>query len=210
MVGGPSARVRVAVSAACALATAVVVLVLGPWWLVPTAAWIVGAGVFLVWDWTSIGPLDAEATAARAGWEAPGRRAVELLLLTASVVSLIAVGLLLVRAGSSRGAAKGLLVGAGVLSVVLAWAVVHTVFTLRYASLYYRGDPGGIDFNQHESPCYRDFAYLGFTVGMTFQVSDTQIGDPEIRASVLRHALLSYLFGSVIVATTINLVAGLG
>jgi uncharacterized membrane protein len=66
-----------------------------------------------------------------------------------------------------------------------------------------------VDFNQDDPPRYADFAYLAFTIGMTFQVSDTDLKTTEIRATALRHALLSYLFGSVILAATINLIAGL-
>ncbi len=89
--------------------------------------------------------------------------------------------------------------------------MVHTIFTLRYAALYYRtGTPGGIDFNQVAPPRYRDFAYVAFTLGMTFQVSDTDITDSEIRATALRHALLAYLFGTLVIAVTVNMLAGLG
>jgi uncharacterized membrane protein len=94
--------------------------------------------------------------------------------------------------------------------VALAWASVHTVFTTRYARLYFTGSPGGVDWGGSEPPSYLDFAYLAFTVGMTFQVSDTAVTDRRIRFAVLRHALLSYLFGTVFIATMINLVAGLG
>ena len=86
--------------------------------------------------------------------------------------------------------------------------LLHTLFTLRYARIYYT-QKGGIDFNQTDPPRYSDFAYFSFTLGMTFQVSDTDITTATIRATVLRHALLSFVFGSVILATTINLVAGL-
>ena len=96
-----------------------------------------------------------------------------------------------------------------VASVVLSWLLVHTLFAIRYASLFYRGEVGGVDFNQAELPAYSDFAYLSFTLGMTFQVSDTNITSHAIRVTALGHALLSYLFGAVILATTINLVAGL-
>ena len=68
---------------------------------------------------------------------------------------------------------------------------------------------GGVNFNQDQPPCYLDFAYLAFTIGMTFQVSDTDLESPAIRHTALRHALVSYLLGAVIVAGTINLVAGL-
>jgi uncharacterized membrane protein len=100
-------------------------------------------------------------------------------------------------------------VGLGVASVVLSWALVHTLYTLRYAALYYGEPAGGIDFTSAEPPTYRDFAYLSFTIGMTFQVSDTPVQSPVMRRTVLRHALLSYLFGTGILATTINLVASL-
>jgi uncharacterized membrane protein len=76
--------------------------------------------------------------------------------------------------------------------------------------LYYSDDPGGINFHDPEPPRFRDFAYLAFTVGMTYQVSDTEIGLASIRATVLRHALVSYLLGAVVLAVTINLIAGLG
>jgi uncharacterized membrane protein len=80
---------------------------------------------------------------------------------------------------------------------------------LRYAVLYYGGEVGGIDFNQTTPPRYSDFAYLAFTVGMTFQISDTSLTSHDIRTACLRHALLSYLFGSLILAAMVNLVASL-
>jgi uncharacterized membrane protein len=87
--------------------------------------------------------------------------------------------------------------------------VVHSLYTLQYAALYYGDPPGGIDFNGTTRPDYADFAYVGFTVGMAFTVSDTAIGAAVIRRAVLRHAMLSYLLGAVVVATTINLISGL-
>jgi uncharacterized membrane protein len=86
---------------------------------------------------------------------------------------------------------------------------VHTIYTLRYAGFYYRSGGTGIEFNQKESPRYLDFAYLAFTLGMTFQVSDTNITSSALRAEALRHALLSFLLGVVVVASTINLVSSL-
>jgi uncharacterized membrane protein len=95
----------------------------------------------------------------------------------------------------------------------VSWLLVHTVFTLRYAHRYYAGGEGtelrGIDFGGDEEPCYQDFAYVGFTVGMTYQVSDTAMKTGALRRVVLGHALLSYLFGAVIIATAINVIAGL-
>jgi uncharacterized membrane protein len=97
------------------------------------------------------------------------------------------------------------------LTVASSWALVQTVFALRYAHEYYTDPIGGIDFKTppEERPDYRDFAYVAFTVGMTFQVSDTDIQHRRTRRTVLRHALLAYLFGAVILAVVVNVIATL-
>ena len=151
---------------------------------------------------------DAEQTARRATVIDPDRIATDVALIAAAVASLVTVGFVLTRAGGGS-SAEFVQIGLGVLSVVLSWAMVHTLFTLRYAALYYGEPGGGIDFNSPEPPTYRDFAYLAFTIGMTFQVSDTALQSAALRRTALRHALLSYLFGTGILATTVNLVASL-
>ena len=83
------------------------------------------------------------------------------------------------------------------------------MFTLRYAGIYYRAGGTGVDFNQSEPPEYRDFAYLAFTLGMTYQVSDTNITSTAIRREVLRHAVLSFVFGVIVLTAAINLIVAL-
>ncbi len=113
-------------------------------------------------------------------------------------------------AGHVAGDLKYLQAGFALFSVFVSWTLIHTVFTLRYTRLYYSGEVGGIDFNQDdEAPQYSDFAYLSFTIGMTFQVSDTNIETKQIRQAALRHAWISFPMGAVIIATSINLVSGL-
>ena len=129
----------------------------------------------------------------------------DAIVVSASTVSLDGVGYLLVAESAKGGEVYGA-AAVGIGSIVVSWFAIHTVFTLRYAQLYYSGAPGGIDFNQPEPPAYVDFAYLAFTIGMAFQVSDTDLQTRKIRATALRHSLLSYLFGVVIVAMTINLI----
>ncbi|WP_083396253.1 DUF1345 domain-containing protein [Frigoribacterium sp. MCBA15_019] len=188
----------------------------GTWpWVLPSVAlaigWAAACVVYLAWVWLAVGRLDADDTRRWATREDPSRPAGDLLLVIASVASLLAVGVVLVRATSMGGAVEDLLAGLAVVSIALSWFLVHTLFTLRYAVLYYSGDEvGGISFNQPEPPRYADFAYVAFGLGMTFQIADTDIGSSVIRAVVLRHMLLSYLFGSVILASTVNLIAGLG
>ncbi len=143
----------------------------------PAIGWDAGALAFLVWTWLSIGPMSAQDTAAHATREDPSRPVSDVVLIAAAVVSLGAVGIVLVQANSEQGAAQDLLAAVGVATVALSWLVVHTVYTLQYARLYYSDEPGGIDFNQAGPPRYADFAYLSLTMGMTFQVSDTDLQD---------------------------------
>ncbi|HEY5199072.1 MAG TPA: DUF1345 domain-containing protein [Solirubrobacteraceae bacterium] len=208
--GGPPVTVRVAISAGVGVLTAVVTGVFAPIWVVPLASWGLAAIIFVVWMWRSIWPLSPELTAQRSRSENPGRATTDLLLIGASIVSLLAVGLVLVKANQSTGLERGFLVSLCAASIVLSWAVVHTVFSLRYAKMYYSGEPGGIDFNEDDPPGFADFAYLALTIGMTYQVSDTNLESKAIRRTAVRHALLSFAFGTLIIATTINLVAGLG
>jgi uncharacterized membrane protein len=181
----------------------------GQWGYAPVVGWTAASSTFSAYVWTVITRMTPEQTAAHATREDPSRAATELLILAANLASLAAVGYVLIRANSLQGAARGLLAGLAVASVAASWLLVHTLYTLRYARLYYSDKPGGVDFNQDEPPRYTDFAYLAFTLGMTYQVSDTDLQIHAVRATALRHGLLSYLYGSVILATVINLVAGL-
>ena len=179
------------------------------WDFAPVVGWAAAAASFSAWVWLGLGRFDATETMRHATAEDPSRVMIDTLTLCANVGSLVAVGYVLWRAASAHGAYQGVLAGLAVVSVACSWLLVQTLFTLRYASLYYSDPVGGIDFNQDEAPAYLDFAYLSFTLGMTYQVSDTNLSGRAMRATVLRHSLLSYLFGSVILASTINLVVGL-
>ena len=188
----------------------VAISLVASWQIAVAAGWSITGFVVLILVWRTIRSLDAAETAAHATREDDSRVAAGLLLVTASVASLVATGLALLKASQVSGFHRFALTTTAVITVVVSWAVVHTVFTLRYAHEYYSPPVGGIDFKtKEERPDYRDFAYVAFTVGMTFQVSDTDIQRQTIRRSVLRQALLAYLFGAVILAMMINVVATL-
>ena len=110
---------------------------------------------------------------------------------------------------SSHGFEEVGLTSIAVMSLLLSWLIVHFVFMFRYARLYYADREGGIEFNEDDPPQYTDFAYFAFTIGMTFQVSDTNIEEKTIRKSALHHAMLSYMFGAIILAMVINVGASL-
>lgn len=172
------------------------------------AGWAAACAVYIAWIWISVWRMDATTTRDHATLEDPGRRTADLVLLLAALASVVAVVFVLVDARHLKGAAQLGVALLAIVSVALSWLLVHTVYMLRYARIYYRRD-GGIDFNQDEPPQYSDFAYLSLTLGMTFQVSDTNISTAYLRRTILRHTLLSYVFGTVIVGATVNLVAGL-
>jgi uncharacterized membrane protein len=198
-------EVRVGVAAPVGVAAAAIIGVTAGLKYAPAAGWIAAAAVYLIWTWMIAGRMNPEQTASHATHEGPTRSVIDALVVAASMASLAGVGYLLI-AGSAKGAEAYGAAGVGIGSVVVSWFAVHTVFTLRYARLYYSGTPGGIDFNQSEAPAYVDFGYLAFTIGMTYQVSDTALQTQKIRATALQQALLSYLLGAVILAMTINLI----
>lgn len=200
--------VRISVCVALGVAVAVVVGNTAGWRFA-LAGWIVTAGTYVVWTQLILLGMDAEQTCRWATREDPTRWVADAVILSASVASLGGVGYV-VAAGSRAGHEALVAAVFGILTVAASWVAVHTLFTVHYARLYYSDQPGGINFHDPEPPRFRDFAYLAFTVGMTYQVSDTEIGLSSIRATVLRHALLSYLLGAVVLAVTINLIAGLG
>jgi uncharacterized membrane protein len=206
---GASAATRVGVSVTAGACAGTLASLPGSWQTGTLVGWDVAAAVYVVWTWTTIWRLDPAATARLALREDPGRATADALLLVASVASVLAVGLVITAGRAGGSGARDARAALAVASVALSWTVVQTVFTSRYARLYYSHPAGGIDFNQQAPPRFSDFAYLAFTVGMTFQVSDTDLQAPALRATALRHALLSYLLGAVILATTINLVSGL-
>ena len=187
---------------------AVAVGTAGWWQYAPTVGWAVAALAYSLRTWLHIGRFDADETRKHASREDPERGVTDVLILMISIASLFSVGFVLVQASMAHGAQQALLAGLAVVSVALSWILLHTLYALRYARLYY-AHGAGISFNQDEPPRYSDFAYLAFTLGMTYQVSDTNISRSDIRAAALGHALLSFLFGSFVLATTINLIAGL-
>jgi uncharacterized membrane protein len=101
------------------------------------------------------------------------------------------------------------------LAIVGSWALVHTMFAMRYAHAYYgeRGIPeencGGLEFPSDNKPDYLDFAYFSFVIGMTAQVSDVQITSKSLRTLALVHGVLSFAFNTIILALTINTISGL-
>jgi uncharacterized membrane protein len=197
----------------CGVIMGIIAGVVASLYTVPSASillgWDVAVAIYLAWTWTAVWGLDYHLTAGLAKKEDPSVAVAELLLIGAGVAALVAVAIALAKAGEAVGGMKAFLIALGLFSVVSSWALVHTIYMLRYARAYYSTPAGGIEFNEDEPPTYIDFAYFAFTVGMTFQVADTNITSKAMRRLTLRHALLAYLFGAVLLGLVINVVTAL-
>lgn len=200
---------RLVVMAAAGIVVATIATVRGSGDHAFVFGWAVASLVYVTWIWLVIGRMNPQSTASHAATEDPVRGVAEVLILATSVASLAAVASLLVQARSASDTRSGVFAAMALGSVALSWLLIHTLYTLRYARLYFEGTPGGIDFNTDHPPRYVDFAYVSFSLGMTFQISDTNLLSSAFRSTALRHALLSYVFGTVVVATTINLAVSL-
>ena len=166
----------------------------------------VAGAVYIVFGWVVLWPMDAGATRVNATHEDLSPGVDEVVVGAAALGGLCGVIILLLVGSSVSGQADPAVALGGVFG---AWASLHLMYATRYAHLYYSDTPGGIDFNGPEPPAFRDFLYFSYNLGMTYQVSDTAVQSGAIRAVVLRHCLLSYVFGAAILATTINLVVGI-
>lgn len=173
--------------------------------------WDVGAGVFAAWVWLAIRSMSGAETRAHSTAEDGSRFVAHALLLAASTVSIASDGVVLLKARQSIGFERAELTVLAIATVAISWLVVQLVYTLRYAHEYYVEPVGGINFeDSNDTPDYQDFAYVAFTIGMTFQISDTTVERSSIRRTVLRHALLAYFYGAVILAVTVNVIASIG
>ncbi|TDK85228.1 DUF1345 domain-containing protein [Mycolicibacterium mucogenicum] len=168
---------------------------------------IVTAASYVLWAVAVLWRMDPERTREHAGEADVDDEIGDLVLLLILTASLTSIGILLL---SANDADKASYAGMSLAAILATWALLHTMYAARYARIYYDDGPGGIDFNDPDvDPRYSDFFYFSFNLGMTYQVSDTDVTSSRMRAEVLKHCLFSYIYGTVIIACTINLVINL-
>lgn len=170
----------------------------------------------IVMSWITFFITDSKQIREQSRKQDPKRSIVFIIVLISTFASILAVVLLIVTKKEGNAGASWRLPVA-ILGMLLSWLLIHTVFTLRYAHIYY-GDhktkpnthAGGLEFPGDEKPEYLDFAYYSFVLGMTFQVSDVQITSKRLRNLALLQGLISFGFNTIMIALTINLIAGYG
>jgi len=191
-----------------------------PAWIKPmvrvVACYDAAVVTLLIWHWRLIVTMDQEQTRLRAAAQDPGRDAVFVLTLTAVAFGFVAAFEILGRnPGDPAPRHVAALYALGFGAVVLGWLLIHTMFSFRYAHLYYRDwdrdqeSDRGLTFPGNEEPNYADLAYFSFVIGMTFQVSDVQITSRMIRRAVLAQGVISYAYSTAIIALVVNIVSGL-
>lgn len=177
----------------------------------PLVGWCTAGLLALVWVWRICWPQDSAGTE-RLAREESSSRVTDDAIVTGCLASIGAVVVALIQSRNQTGDATSVaLVILGVLGTMVAWGLVNTVYAFKYARMYFLDHrEGGFDFKQESPPTYSDFAYLAFTIGMSYAVADTEPNSSDTRRKALPHALLSYLFGTVLIAVAINLVTNLG
>lgn len=209
----PTAVLRLSIAGVIGVLTGVFLPPESRWELHALAGWCAACVVFLLMSGWVFFTTDAHNTRRLATREDDSRAVSSLIVLAGSLVSLGGVIYALTQVSgmqkSGQGVEATVLTVLGLLSVALSWLMIQAVYTFRYAHLYYDAPEGGIEFQDDGHPDYLDFVYLAVTIGMTFQVSDTNLTQKTIRRSLTGHALIGYVYNTVLVALTINTVAGL-
>jgi uncharacterized membrane protein len=168
--------------------------------------WDAGAALYLVLVLRKITGASAPAIRQRAEELDESKWVVLVVTVGAAIVSVIALGVELIASKDSPDV--GLRAPLAILSLVLSWFFVHTVFGLFYAHEWHRGDKA-LSFPNTKEPDYFDFMYFAFVIGMTFQVSDVQTTNSGMRRVVLVHGMISFCFSAVILAMGVNLTASM-
>ncbi len=176
------------------------------------ASWDSFAVVALAFTWLTILTLEPVQIRALAQREDPSRVLALVLVVLGAVASLLAVLVLLQESVSMRGSERSGAIALALSAVALAWLLIHTVFTLRYAHLYFDAppEPAPLEFTgMVDLPDYLDFAYFAFIVGMTAQTADVSIRSRRIRRTALLHGVVSFVFNTAVVALSIGVLTTL-
>ncbi len=178
-------------------------------------SWNVFCLSLLILNWITFFTTSTQAIRMEAQREDQSRMIVFIITLLATLWSMFSVVEMIISTSQNINA-KALHLISGIICMILSWCLIHTIFTLRYAHLYYANDNetklaerGGLDFPGKEKPDFLDFAYFSFTLGMTFQVSDVVITHKKIRRYALLHGLFSFAFNALVIALSVNILSGL-
>jgi uncharacterized membrane protein len=213
----PSAHGRLAAALAVVIGVAMLLPNTLPVSVRLAAAWDAGVVFFLALTWWVVQLCPPEGMRQTVLENDQGRVGVLVLVLAAIASSVAAIFFLLEKPQETGAAPPPLHVALAAGTIVCSWFMTHVMFAMHYAHRFYRDDPttperdatGGLSFPSTKAPHYWDFLYFSFVIGMTSQVSDVQVTSRAMRRLVLWHGVLSFFFYTVVLALTLNIVAGL-
>lgn len=178
------------------------------------AGWCAGVLVYQLLTWWLIETFDARRTRERAQSLDQPNVMILVSMLVLICVSVIAIAMLLQQVRQLSGWERAGHVVLGVVALAGSWLMMHTIYAFHYAHRYYidqkkGGSPdGGLDFPGKADPDYFDFLYYSYVIGMTSQVSDVQATSRDMRRITLIHSVLAFAFNMLVLALSINVVAG--
>jgi uncharacterized membrane protein len=161
---------------------------------------------------------DSASMSAKAASQDEGQGVILGLVIIATAASLAAVAAELSLARAADGAEKIMRVGLAAVTVAVSWAMMQLIFALHYAHGYYasRATPenpdavaGGLDFPGDEDPDYWDFVHFSVVIGVASQTADIAFTAKSLRRTGTLHGVAAFVFNTIVVALTINLVASL-
>jgi uncharacterized membrane protein len=176
------------------------------------ASWDTFALTALLLTWITILTLQPHQIRSLAQREDPSRLASLILVVLGAAAALLAVLVLLQSSMKMTGVPRTQAISLALSAVVLAWFLIHTVFTMRYAHEFHDAPPDKppLEFPGLDGlPDYLDFAYFAFVIGMTAQTSDVCIHGRRIRRTALLHGIVAFAFNTAVVALSIGILTTL-
>ena len=156
--------------------------------------------------------LDARALRAKYQEEDPTAPMILLVTVIGALLSMLGILALLSTARHvppGERAAHSLL---ACMTIVSSWSLVHTMFTIRYADMFYSvlgDDPAPLSFPETAEPLFWDFVYFAFTIGVACQTADVSTRRTDMRKMVTIHSVIAFVFNLAILGFAINVFAGL-
>jgi uncharacterized membrane protein len=156
--------------------------------------------------------LDSKQLRARYEEEDPTGPVILLLVVIGALLSMMGIIALLSTIKQVAPSERIAHLVLSAATIVNSWLLVHTMFTIHYADMYYsvaEGDPPPLSFPDTPAPLFWDFVYFSFTIGVACQTADVSTRQTEIRKTVTIHSVVAFVFNLAVLGFAINVSAGL-